>query len=76
VLHGNVDILLQRSIVKVSMETDLEDLNLLYDDEEVKEKSVCKEELDDVAAGDRSHYEQDNYFAFMEVKRLKNLKKI
>lgn len=73
--HGKVDILLQRSIVKVSLEKDLEDLNLLDDDEEFKEKSVCKDELDDTASGDHSHYELDNYFAFVEVKMLKKISK-
>lgn len=73
--HGKVDILLKRSIVKVSLEKDLEDLNLLDDDEEVKEKSVCKDELDDTASGDHSHSELDNYFAFVEVKNWKKKSK-
>ncbi|XP_052070075.1 uncharacterized protein LOC127708928 [Mytilus californianus] len=47
VWHGKVDILLQRSIVKVSLEKDLEDLNLKDEDEdkEIEETSICKEEL-------------------------------
>lgn len=66
--HGKVDNLLQRSIVKVSLEKDLEDLNLLDEDEDVREKSVCKDELDDTASGDHSHFELDNYLHLWRLK--------
>ena len=68
VWHGKVDILLQRSIVKVSLEKKLEDLNLkdADTDEEGEEKS---------ASGDNSFYDLDNYLAVVEVKMSKNLKR-